>query len=316
MALENIVGGKIERTEAGEFLVVERSLADLSGGKLRDFLVDNMGALDPLSMTRIFPVLKRLPENRMLFFDTENCGLGNHDPIFLIGMAHLAHNGHPDIRFRCLFARDYAEERAILAYFLQQIETHSAFFSYRGVYFDVPRMAERMKFTGVSMNGKGSLKDRMAGKHFDLYDSLSRTLKRRQIVLRSKRLQAVEQLLFHHDREDDLPGELIPKTYFEYVWGRERAVKKVPTEENKWREAEERAMQCSEASEYSPMDKYNATYVIYAQELGGKFRDSYYPGERIQDETKVLARMARVVEHNFIDILSTIAVLAYVVKNS
>jgi len=136
------------------------------------------------------------------FFDLETCGLSNA-PVFLAGTMHW--NGS-DYVVRQYFARDYAEEAALvdeLARYLAQFET---VISYNGKSYDVPFLADRASLHHVPFERPAH--------HVDLVHHARR---RWSGLLPNCRLVTIEEHVCRRRRVGDVPGSEIPELYHDFV---------------------------------------------------------------------------------------------------
>jgi len=143
---------------------------------------------------------------RWAFLDTETTGLatGSGTYAFLIGVGRICPEG---FRIRQFFMRDFAEEASLL----EALEAHLAGFdvlvTYNGKSYDQPLLETRFR-----MMRRRPPFDRLA--HLDLLFGARRLWKLR---LESCRLVELENQILGVEREGDLPGEMIPYVYFEYL---------------------------------------------------------------------------------------------------
>jgi tetratricopeptide (TPR) repeat protein len=168
--------------------------------------------LDTLGEGEILPCS---PE-RWAFLDTETTGLagGSGTYAFLIGVGRITAEG---FRVRQFFMREYAEERSTLAALHQHLEGFDVLITYNGKSYDQPLLETRYRMTRHKPPF-GRLG------HLDLLYGARRIWKLR---LENCRLVQLEQQILGVYREGDLPGELIPYVYFEYLRSRE-AQKLIP----------------------------------------------------------------------------------------
>ena len=212
--IEGFVNGRIENTDNGQLMVVERKLSEINSGEIAGYIKEHREKLFLNNIRRKFPQLEHIFKKRILFFDTENCGLRYSDPVFMVGMADFSDG----INLKSLVARDYSEEKAVIKYFLNILPDYEAFFTYNGSSFDIPRLSERAKQNGIMLNSHSykTLKDIIGDRHIDLYH-----LMRKRITIPDAKLQTVEKVIFGHAREGDISGNKIPKVYKDYVYGAE-----------------------------------------------------------------------------------------------
>jgi len=146
------------------------------------------------------------PVPSWLFLDLETTGLsgGTGTYAFVIGAGQLTPTG---FLFRQFFLRDLAEEGALLNALAPLLERASVLVTYNGKVFDAPVLETRYRLTRLpfALDGKP---------HFDLLYPARRLWKLRW---GSVRLLDLERNLLGHRREGDIPGELIPQAYFDYL---------------------------------------------------------------------------------------------------
>lgn len=150
------------------------------------------------------------PPERWAFLDTETTGLagGSGTYAFLIGVGRITLEG---FRVRQFFMREYAEERSLLAALQDHLNSFDVLITYNGRSYDQPLLETRYRMT----RGKPPF-GRLA--HLDLLYGARRLWKLR---LESCRLVQLEQQILGFHRQGDVPGELIPFLYFEYLRSRE-----------------------------------------------------------------------------------------------
>ncbi|MCC6350658.1 MAG: ribonuclease H-like domain-containing protein [Candidatus Eisenbacteria bacterium] len=139
---------------------------------------------------------------RILFLDLETCGLAAA-PVFLAGTMHW--NG-TDFVLRQYFARDYAEEPALLAAVSAQAGAFDLLVTFNGKSFDVPFLASRALTHGVPLT--------LPRAHFDL---LHASRRRWRLELPDCRLQTLESRVCRRRRTGDVPGSEVPGLYHDYV---------------------------------------------------------------------------------------------------
>jgi len=203
--IENIMSGEVVRTPLGEHFETERfwerhrrhgsmDISDLA--ELPEDL------LDPLSDGAI-------PSSHPLkwcFLDTETTGLagGTGTYAFLIGVGSIERGG---FRLRQFFMRDYGEEGSLLHRLTEHLSQFDVLVTYNGKTYDQPLLETRYR-----MARQRPPFERM--EHLDLLFGARRLWKLR---LESCRLVDLENRILGVEREGDLPGEMIPYCYFEYL---------------------------------------------------------------------------------------------------
>jgi uncharacterized protein YprB with RNaseH-like and TPR domain len=143
--------------------------------------------------------------------------LSPRDPVFLIGSCNLTDG----IEVKCLFARDYSEERTIIRYFLDTLSQYDIVMTYNGKRFDLKRLSTRATLNGITLANQNhlSLIDFLGNRHIDLFALLRQ---RASFPGGRCRLQDFERYCLGYIRRGDLHGEQIPDAYYEYVYGREK----------------------------------------------------------------------------------------------
>ena len=162
-----------------------------------------------------------------MFLDLETCGFAG-SAIFLIGLLRQTDQG---LAIELLFARNYAEERAILESLWMAASENEVLGTFNGKSFDWPMVHDRStrhllgcdaryhaaKHSRNSEPKQGSLgiKDpRPELIHFDLLHHARRRWKKQ---LPNCKLQTLEQFICGRRRADDIPGNRIPDAYHRYV---------------------------------------------------------------------------------------------------
>lgn len=147
---------------------------------------------------------------RWAFLDTETTGLagGSGTYAFLIGVGRITRDG---FSVRQFFMREYAEEKSVLAALSEHLEQFDVLITYNGRSYDQPLLETRYR-----MNRHKPPFGRLP--HLDILYGARRLWKLR---VENCRLMQLEQQILGFEREGDLPGELIPYVYFEYLRSRE-----------------------------------------------------------------------------------------------
>ncbi len=164
-------------------------------------------AADPGGIRLISNLKFEIPSaGEWLFLDLETTGLagGTGTYAFLVGLSKLAPDG---FHLRQYFLRDLAAERELLAALAPELETAPLLITYNGKLFDAPLLETRYRLARM----RWPLEERP---HLDLLYPARRLWKPR---CGSARLLELEQQVLRHQRGEDVPGELIPQLYFEYL---------------------------------------------------------------------------------------------------
>jgi uncharacterized protein YprB with RNaseH-like and TPR domain len=207
--IEEWSSGEVVTNEFGAHFEMERLFpshrthgsADIGGlAELPPDLLDALGGGE----------IAAAPPERWAFLDTETTGLagGSGTYAFLIGLGRITPEG---FRVRQFFMREYAEERSLLHALKEHLADFDVLITYNGKSYDQPLLETRFRMTRVAPPFA-----RMG--HLDLLHGARRLWKLR---LESCRLIQLEEQILGFYREGDLPGELIPYVYFEYLRSRE-----------------------------------------------------------------------------------------------
>ncbi len=161
-------------------------------------------------------VIARCHPTRWAFLDTETTGLmgGTGVYAFLIGVGSIEACG---FRVRQFFMRDYGEEASQLHALFEYLQRFDVLITYNGKAYDRPLLETRFR-----MSRERHPFSRM--EHLDLLFGARRLWKLR---LDSCRLVHLEREILGLEREGDLPGEMIPYYYFEFI-RTQRAIRLVP----------------------------------------------------------------------------------------
>lgn len=189
--LEDILPGRVHVRTSGELYIIERTIEDLfPSGK--ETIASSVQEVRRLGIE---------PE-QVLFLDIETCGLANC-PLFLIGTMSMRGD---DLLMSQFFARNYAEEAAVLDHLAEVASAYTMLITFNGKTFDVPYMRDRMVLH--------RLRYEFTHKHLDLLHEARR-------LWRGKfpdcKLQTLEAHICGRRRVGDTPGHLIPQLYHNFV---------------------------------------------------------------------------------------------------
>ncbi|MDX2267058.1 MAG: ribonuclease H-like domain-containing protein [Bryobacter sp.] len=155
-----------------------------------------------------FPVsrLTEIAAQPWVYLDTETTGLagGTGTVAFLIGAGHLDASG---FRLRQWFLREPGEEASALLSLSQYLAGFAKLVTYNGRSYDQPLLETR--YTLQRQRPPFARLD-----HDDLLYAARRLWKLR---FDSCRLVELERQVLGHERHGDVPGELIPQLYFEFL---------------------------------------------------------------------------------------------------
>jgi uncharacterized protein len=213
--VEDLLTGEVVRTPHGEHFETEklwerhRRHGSVDISDLPELPED---LLEPLSDGAI----PRAHPTRWAFLDTETTGLagGTGTYAFLAGVGSIEPGG---FRLRQFFMRDYGEEPSMLHRLGEYLQRFDVLVTYNGKSYDQPLLETRFRMVRARHPF-----ERM--EHLDLLHGARRLWKLR---LESCRLVELENRILGVEREGDLPGELIPYVYFEFL-RTQRAFRLVP----------------------------------------------------------------------------------------
>ena len=144
--------------------------------------------------------------DKALFLDTETTGLagGAGTCAFLVGLGWV---DNESFVLRQLFMRDYGEEAAMLHALGEILQHFELLISYNGKSFDIPLLETRFVLTRQRLSFERLL-------HFDLLHPARSLWKAR---IESCRLMELEHRLLGLEREEDIPGHMIPDLFFRFL---------------------------------------------------------------------------------------------------
>lgn len=150
------------------------------------------------------------PPARWAFLDTETTGLagGSGTYAFLIGVGRITPEG---FRVRQFFMREHGEEPSLLHALAEHLAGFDVLITYNGKTYDQPLLETRFRMVRARPPF-----ERLA--HVDLLFGARRLWRLR---FESCRLVELEHRVLGFERQGDLPGEMIPYVYFEYLRTRE-----------------------------------------------------------------------------------------------
>jgi uncharacterized protein YprB with RNaseH-like and TPR domain len=151
-------------------------------------------------------LIRGVPPAKWCFLDTETTGLagGSGTYAFLIGVGRITPQG---FRIRQFFMREFGEEASQLSALHEHLKQFEVLITYNGRTYDQPLLETRFRmvrqrppFTSLE--------------HLDLLHGARRLWNLR---FDSCRLVDLENRILGVERQGDLPGEMIPYFYFEYL---------------------------------------------------------------------------------------------------
>jgi uncharacterized protein YprB with RNaseH-like and TPR domain len=140
------------------------------------------------------------------FLDTETTGLagGSGTYAFLVGVGRITAEG---FHLKQFLMRDYGEEASLLHSLTEYLSEFDVLVTYNGKTYDQPLLETRYRIVRARPPF-----ERLS--HVDLLYGARRLWKLR---FDSCRLMELENQILGVEREGDLPGELIPNVYFEFL---------------------------------------------------------------------------------------------------
>src|SRR5713226_1773605 len=203
--VEELISGNVVETAGGAHFETEKLYEKHRRHGSMDIstLIELPGdLLDSLSGGTIL----RSHPRRWAFLDTETTGLagGAGTYAFLVGVGSIDEEG---FRVRQFFMRDFGDEPSLLAALTEHLARFDVLITYNGKAYDQPLLETRYRMARAHPPFA-----RMA--HLDLLHGARRLWKLR---LDSCRLVDLENQILGLEREGDLPGEMIPYYYFQYL---------------------------------------------------------------------------------------------------
>ena len=203
--VEELIHGEVVETSSGAHFETEklyerhRRHGSMDISNLIELPEDLLDSLSDGAILRSHP-------KRWAFLDTETTGLagGAGTYAFLIGVGSIDEEG---FRVRQFFMRDFSDERSLLDRLSDHLSRFDVLITYNGKTYDLPLLETRYRMARARPPFA-----RLA--HLDLLHGARRLWKLR---LESCRLVDLENRILGLEREGDLPGELIPYYYFQYL---------------------------------------------------------------------------------------------------
>lgn len=214
LGLEQAVGGYEQMVQwdgrEGTYWLIRRTLEQIAPDMLESarrygaVLAGARQRFDELEASPGLCVVADARPQDVLFLDLETCGLGG-EAIFLVGLM-VYHDGR--LVFNQFFARDYAQEAAILLALADRLASASVLVTFNGKAFDLRQVQERSAVHRIVMS------DGPGPRHLDL---LPESRKRWRKDLPNCRLQTLERAVCGRLRMNDIPGWAIPDAYHAFV---------------------------------------------------------------------------------------------------
>jgi uncharacterized protein YprB with RNaseH-like and TPR domain len=203
--IEELLSGELVTTPLGQHFETEKLWENHrrhGSVYISDLIELPEDLLDPLSAGTV----AGSHPTKWAFLDTETTGLagGTGTYAFLIGVGSIDAQG---FRLRQFFMRDYGEEASLLHRLSEYLAQFDVLITYNGKSYDQPLLETRFR-----MSRARHPFDRM--QHLDLLFGARRLWKLR---LESCRLVELEHRILGVERQGDLPGEMIPYVYFDFL---------------------------------------------------------------------------------------------------
>ena len=201
--LVELLGAFCQRNRYGEHLVVRQWFSE-----------PQECPVSPYSLRLLVPdaAEKLANPQQWLFLDTETTGLagGTGTYAFLVGVAWWDAGG---LQVEQFFMRDHTEEHSLLLELTQRLAERPILVTFNGKSFDWPLLETRYRMTR-------SITPCAPQAHLDLLHPARQLWRLR---LGSVRLTELERHVLAWDRGWDIPSELIPQIYFDFLRGGSQA---------------------------------------------------------------------------------------------
>ncbi len=205
--LEELAPGDTIATDHGAFYVIEAAPAAILPGadRIMDGLARLMAA-PPEGDDDLLQLLRGANVSELALLDTETAGL-SAATVFMVGLVVWTGDDVTGARVVQLVARDYSQERAMLAETARLLADRRVLMTYNGRSFDMPMLRERTVYHGLP-----ALVD--PAEHLDL---LHPVRKRFRGKWENCKLQTLETRLCGRERWGDIEGAEIPQAYHDFV---------------------------------------------------------------------------------------------------
>ncbi len=159
----------------------------------------------------------------IVFLDTETTGLsgGSGTYAFLIGLGYITEQG---LVVEQYLMRDFDEEYSMLQSVIDTLKNFQVLVTFNGKSFDWPLMESRLIYSRLKPLY-------WENAHLDLLH-ISRRIWGN--CLESCSLSSIEENILDSVRQDDIPGSMIPKAYFDYLNTRETNEMERIIKHNEW----------------------------------------------------------------------------------
>ena len=212
--LPELLGGVFNRNTCGECILVEKEFQpDLEQVFKEPFEYKGKTIATLANDAN----LSGFDIHKAIFLDTETTGLagGTGTYAFLVGLGFFQNDL---FKVKQYFMRDFHEEKALLFSLQSDLKKFDCVVSYNGKRFDIPLLNTRFIVNQTKFGFENLL-------HLDLLYPTRRVWKRR---LGNCSLSNIESCILNLYRKSDVPGEMVPQIYFDFVrLGETQLLKKV-----------------------------------------------------------------------------------------
>jgi len=204
---EAITGYEITNAR-GKFLIVQRQMEDFTpdasaiNSRYYEFIGSFIVPEEMKYFSRQLRVFLRRHPSRILYLDIETTGLWS-TPLFLVGLMFMDEG---KLMVHQLFAREYAEEAAVLEYLSEFIRGFDTLITFNGKSFDMRFIRDRSRVNMVDFAWEGT--------HLDLLHEGRRRYRKK---FENCRLITLEERVIGRLRSGDIPGHQIPDEYHYFV---------------------------------------------------------------------------------------------------
>ena len=206
--LNEAIHGEEVQNARGKFLILKRGVGEFTSEQetINSKYAQFFGSFTEPSNLKYFSrqlkaFLGKHPSH-ILYLDIETTGLWS-TPLFLIGLMFMDEG---KLQVHQLFAREYAEEAAVLEYLSEFIRGFDSLVTFNGKSFDMRFIRDRSWVNMVDFIWDGA--------HLDLLHEGRRRYRKK---FENCRLVTLEQRVCGRLRTGDIPGHEIPDEYHNFV---------------------------------------------------------------------------------------------------
>lgn len=205
-AINEMINGSFIESGSHRVFVHEKIISSTKNYNLTDSLPSIPNWL--YKYCKIFNIAS---PQEIIFLDTETTGLdrGANTYAFLTGVLYFDNNNWILKQF---FIESPENENLMIEILAKLLSKFKILVSYNGKCYDIPLLDSRFKYH----QNKYSIRD------LEFLDLLHLSRRFWKPALQGCKLQNIETLIFNYIRDysNDIPGELIPKAYFDYLASR------------------------------------------------------------------------------------------------